>query len=335
MIDLTTQYLGLTLRSPLVCSSSPLCESVDNLQKMEAAGAGAVVLHSLFEEQLERESLDLHHNLEHGSEGYAESLSYFPEMESYNFGPEGYLDLIRRAKKKLDIPVIASLNGSSMGGWTGYAFDMEQAGADALELNVYWVPTSATMTGAEVEQRYIDLIGQVRSVVRIPVAIKLSPFFSAPAHFATQLDDAGASGLVLFNRFYQPDFDLEKLEVAPSLHLSNSSELLLRLHWVAILFGQIKADMAVTGGVHSHFDVLKVMMAGGKVAMMTSALLQRGISHLAKVRDDLATWMKEHDYESIRQMQGSMSLRNVADPAAFERANYMKVLRSYALRATP
>jgi dihydroorotate dehydrogenase (fumarate) len=332
MIDLSTRYLGLSLANPLVASSSPLCESVDNIRAMEDAGAAAVVLHSLFEEQLEVESTHLDRYLTHGGESYAEALDYFPDLTGYNLGPDGYLEHVRRAKEAVDIPIIGSLNGVSTGGWTDFAKQIEQAGADALELNVYYVPTDPLLTGVQVEQMYADLVRDVRASVTIPVAVKLGHAFTALANVARHLDLAGANGLVLFNRFYLPDFDLERLEVTPRLTLSSPYELLVRLHWVAILYSHVKADLAVTGGVHGSAQVLKAMMAGARVAMMTSALLQNGIAYLTRVRADVAEWMETHEYESIAQMQGSMSYRSVAEPAAFERANYMKVLSSYALR---
>jgi dihydroorotate dehydrogenase (fumarate) len=331
MIDLTTRYLGLALRNPLVCSSSPLCQDLDALRRMEQAGAAAVVLHSLFEEQIELESDDLDRCLSAGAESYPEATSYFPDMLDYNLGPEGYLEHIREAKNLLSIPVIASLNGRSRGGWIKYARLMEQAGADALELNVYELPTDPLRTGADVERELVALVADVCREVSIPVAVKLSPFYSAPANLARQLDAAGAKGLVLFNRFYQPDFDLEALEVVPSLWLSTADELRLRLHWVAIVHGHVGCDLAVTGGVHTAHDVLKVLMAGGAVAMMTSALLRHGVEHLAGVLDGVRDWMREHEYTSAAQMRGSMSFRAVANPAAFERANYLKVLRAHAL----
>jgi dihydroorotate dehydrogenase (fumarate) len=299
---------------------------------MEDAGAAAVVLHSLFEEQLTLESLDLDHELGHSSESFPEALSYFPEMTGYNLGPEGYLEHIRRAKAAVEIPIIASLNGVSTGGWIKYARLMQEAGADALELNIYYIPTAPELSGAQVEQRYVELVHDVVTSVSIPVAVKVGHAFSAFAHLARQLDQAGARGLVLFNRFYQPDFDLENLEVVSSLTLSRPYELLLRIHWAAILYGHIQADMAVTGGVHGALEVLKAMMAGARVAMMTSALLIHGIEHLENIRAELIDWMESHEYASIRQMQGSMSQRSVADPDAFERANYMQVLRLAALK---
>jgi dihydroorotate dehydrogenase (fumarate) len=335
MTDLSTQYLGLTLKNPLVVSASPLCQRIDNIRRMEDAGAGAVVLHSLFEEQLTLESRELDRFLSEGTESFAEALSYFPDVTNYKMGPEGYLQHIQQAKAAVKIPIIASLNGVSAGGWTKYAKNMEEAGADALELNIYYIATQTDMSSTEVEQMYIDLLSQVKATVRIPVAVKLGPYFTSVANFAQKLDEAQANALVIFNRFYQPDFDLENLEVVPNLILSKPYELLLRLHWVAILYGHIGADLAITGGVHTAHDVLKAMMAGAKVAMMTSVLLQEGIDHLKTIHADLLTWMVEHEYESIRQMQGSLSQQKVAEPAAFERANYMKVLSSYAVHTVP
>jgi dihydroorotate dehydrogenase (fumarate) len=335
VIDLSTRYLGLRLANPLVASASPLCESLDNIRRMEDAGAAAVVLHSLFEEQIDVESHHLDRHLSHGTESYAESVSYFPDLHDYNLGPDGYLEHVRRAKAAVDIPVIGSLNGVSTGGWTRFARKIEQAGADALEINIFYLPTDPALTGAEVEQMYVDLVRDVKRSVAIPVAVKLGHAFTATANVARRLDGAGADGLVLFNRFYLPDFDLETLDVVPTLTLSSPHELLVRLHWVAILHGHVGADLAVTGGVHGAEDVLKVMMAGARVAMTTSALLQHGIDHLARVRAGLLEWMEAHEYASIAQMQGSMSYRAVAEPAAFERANYMKVLSSYARRAEP
>ena len=329
MIDLSTTYLGLKLKNPIVPSSSPLMQKVDNIKRMEDAGAAAVVLHSLFEEQITQESEMLDRSLEQGTYTYAESLTYFPDLANYNLGPDGYLEHIRKAKAAVGIPVIASLNGASTGGWIKYAQKMEQAGADALELNTYYIAADPAQTAAQVDEMYLDLVRAVKASVRIPVAVKLSPYFSAFSNFAARLDDASADALVLFNRFYQPDFDLENLEVVPDLTLSTSSELRLRLRWVAMLYGRVKADLAITGGVHTAEDVLKSMMAGARIAMMTSALLHDGIDHLRGVLADLTQWMEEHEYVSITQMQGSMSQKAVAQPAAFERANYMKVLRSY------
>jgi len=332
MADLTTTYLGMQLKNPLVASASPLSEDLGNVRRMEDAGAAAVVFHSLFEEQINLESHELDRFLGAGTESFPESLTYLPELNWYNRGPDGYLEHLYRVKRAVQLPVIASLNGASSGGWTKYARKMEQAGADALELNIYFVAANPEMTSAEVERTYCELVRDVTSSVKIPVAVKISPYFTAMANMAGHLERAGAKALVLFNRFYQPDFDLEKLEVEPRLTLSNPYELLLRLHWVAILYDHVDADLAVTGGVHSAEDILKTMMAGARVAMMTSALLKHGIEHIGLVLADLGRWMDEHEYESIRQMQGSMSMSSVANPSAFERANYMRVLSDYAWR---
>jgi dihydroorotate dehydrogenase (fumarate) len=332
MIDLTTSYMGLTLKNPLVVSASPLGQSLSAMVRAEEAGAAAIVLHSLFEEQIHLEGEDLDRVLNGSAESYPEALTYFPDMADYNLGPEGYLEHIREAKMVLGVPLIASLNGASLGGWVRFAKEIEEAGADALELNIYFLPTDPDVTGAAVDNRYIEIVRAVRASVGLPLAVKIGPYFSAPAAFARRLAEAGADALVLFNRFYQPDFDLTALEIRPNLRLSTPDELLLRLHWIAILHGQISADLAVTGGVHTGSDVLKAMMAGARVAMTTSALLQHGVSWLATILAELTTWMEENEYSSIRQMQGSMSMRSVGDPAAFERANYMKVLRSYSLR---
>jgi dihydroorotate dehydrogenase (fumarate) len=331
MIDLSSTYLGMKLKNPLVVSSSPLQKNLGNVRQMEDAGAAAIVMHSLFEEQIELESCELNRQLEHGTESYAESLHYLPDMESYNLGPEGYLEHLAQAKRSVSVPVIGSLNGVSKGGWTRYARMMEEAGANAIELNTYYLATDPDVTGAEVEQRYCDLVEEVRASVHIPLAIKLSPTFSSMSNMARRFDRAGANALVLFNRFYQPDFDLEALDVVQRLELSHSYELLPRLSWVAILFGHINADLAVTGGVHTGTDVVKCMMAGARVAMMTSALLQNGIAHITKVLSDMKFWLEDHEYESVRQMQGSMARRSVADPSAFERSNYMQVLSSFLL----
>jgi dihydroorotate dehydrogenase (fumarate) len=330
--DLSTTYLGLRLRNPLVVSASPLSEDLVTIVEMEEAGAAAVVLPSLFEEQLLLEGENLSHHLSAGTESFPEALNYLPEMADYNLGPDGYLELIREAKAAVKIPVIASLNGVTPGGWLRFAREMEEAGADAIELNTYYLPTSPRRTGAEVEQGYVDLVGRVKAGVRIPVAVKIAPYFSALANVARRLDGAGARGLVLFNRFYQADFDLEELAVKPSLALSTPEELRLRLHWAAILFGHVGCDLAITGGVHSPGDVLKCMMAGARVAMMTSALLKHGVGHLARVLGGVRGWMEEHGYHSVTQMQGSMSLRSVPDPQALERTNYLKVLSSYTPR---
>jgi dihydroorotate dehydrogenase (fumarate) len=335
MIDLTTTYHGLNLKNPLVVSACPLSEDMGNLRRMEDSGAAAIVMPSLFEEQINVESAELDLFLQQGTESFAESLTYFPDMTGYNLGPDGYCEHVRRAKAALGIPVIGSLNGSSMGGWIQYAKQIQDAGADALELNIYYIPTSVDLTGDEVEKLYCNLVSKVKASVHIPVAVKIGAYFSSLPNMAKSLEQAGADALVLFNRFYQPDFDLDNLEVVPNLLLSSSHELLLRLTWVAILFGHIKPDIAITGGVHSAADVLKAMMAGSRVVGLTSALLRNGIGHLATLRKDLLAWMEEHEYESIRQMQGSMSQRAVADPAAFQRANYVRVLSSYSLKRVP
>ncbi|MGB2901771.1 MAG: dihydroorotate dehydrogenase-like protein [Candidatus Acidiferrum sp.] len=332
MIDLTTQYMSLALKNPLVASASPLTESVDNLRRLEDSGIAAVVLPSLFEEQLTLESVLIDQDLSRGAEEFAEAITYLPNLESYNTGPEGYLELIHRAKQAVAIPVIASLNGTTPGGWVRYAREMQQAGADALELNLYALEIDSSKSSDDVEDRYCELVHQVKVSLKIPVAVKLSPFFSSMAHMAKRLDDAGADALVLFNRFYQADFDIENLEAAPHLVLSDPCELPLRLHWVAILYGSVRPSLAITGGVHRAEDVVKCMMAGAEVAMMTSALLQNGVRYPHRILDDLVRWMTEHEYESIQQMRGSMSYRSVPNPGAFERSNYMKMLSSYTLR---
>ncbi len=329
MPDLTTTYLGLTLKNPLVPSSSPLMQKLDHIKRMEEAGAAAVVLHSLFEEQIIRETEDLDRYLSVDAESVSEVRSYFPDLQRYNVGPDHYVDYIRKVKSAVSIPVIGSLNGMSNGGWVRYAKLIQDAGADALELNMYYVAANPAQDSAAVEKMYLDLVRAVKSSITIPVAVKLSPEYSAFANFAQSLGQIGANGLVLFNRFYQPDFDLENLEVVPDLVLSTPTELLMRLRWAAILYGRVKADLAITGGVHTATDVLKSMMAGASVAMMTSALLERGVEHLRAVLLDLNRWMEMHEYASIAQMRGSMSQRAVAQPAAFERANYMKMLQSY------
>jgi len=332
MTDLSTTYLGLHLKNPIVVSASPLQRELDAVRAMEDAGASAVVMHSLFEEQIDIESEELNRWLEYGSESFAESLHFLPDLENYNHGPEAYLEHLAKVKKAVRIPIIASLNGSSMGGWTRYAKMMEEAGADAIELNTYHIAANPELPGSEVEQMYYEVVRQVKAAVRVPLAVKLGHFFSSIPHMLHRLDSAGADALVLFNRFYQPDIDLEQLEVVPRLELSHSYELLLRLNWVAIVYGHVRADLAITGGVHTAEDVLKSMMVGARVAMMTSALLEKGVGHIRHVLHDLNRWMEDHEYESIRQMQGSMARKSVSDPAAFERANYMKVLSSYALR---
>jgi dihydroorotate dehydrogenase (fumarate) len=328
-VDLTTQYLGLTLKNPLVPSASPLTKNLDSIRQLEDAGAAAVVLHSLFEEQITKESNELDHYLEYYTNSFAESQTFFPNQKSYNVGPDEYLEHIRKVKAAVKIPVIGSLNGVTTGGWIKYAKKIESAGADAIELNTYYLPTNPSMPSAKVESMVLDVLKTVNKVVDIPVSVKLSPFFSATAHMAQSLAKAGAQGLVLFNRFYQPDLDLVNLEVTPSLHLSTSNELLLPLRWVAILYGRVATDFAITSGVHTYEDVLKGLMAGAKVTMMASELLKNGAGRLQTIQAEMVRWMEEHEYESVTQMQGSMSQKNVADPAAFERANYIKVLQSW------
>lgn len=330
MTNLSTKYLGLNLKNPLVASSSPICKLIGNIRQLEDCGASAVVLHSLFEEQINIESNELDRFLWASADVSAEALNYYPDFQSFEIGPDAYLEHIRKAKEAVKIPIIASLNGVSKGGWLRFAKDMEQAGADALELNIYFMPTDPNQASGDVEKMYTDLVSAVKQNVKIPVAVKIGPYFSAMANMAVRLEKAGADGLVLFNRFYQPDFDLENLEVVPHLVLSRSNELKLRLHWTAILFDKLRADLAITGGVHVVEDVVKSMMAGAKVAMMTSVLLEHGIDYLKMLNTQLAAWLEKHEYESIEQMQGSMSQKNVSHPAAFERANYMKVLNSYS-----
>lgn len=328
-MDLSTQYLGLKLKHPLVPSASPLSKSLDRIRQLEDADAAAVVMYSLFEEQITQESHQLDHYLAMGTEAFSEALSYFPDFEHYNIGPEQYLDLIRQAKDAVDIPIIGSLNGVSTGGWIKYAKMIEEAGADALELNIYYIPADPAMTGAAVEEMYVNVVRDVKKGIDIPLAVKLSPYFSAMANMAYRLSVAGADALVLFNRFYQPDFDLEKLEVIPDLQLSHSAELRLPLRWIAMLYGRVSIDFALTTGVHSHLDVLKGLMAGAKVTMLASELLDNGVQRLPEILAALETWLEEHDYESVQQLQGSMSQQHVAEPSAFERANYMKVLASW------
>jgi dihydroorotate dehydrogenase (fumarate) len=330
MVDLSTQYLGLHLRNPIVASASPLSQRVETVRRLEEAGVAAVVMYSLFEEQIIQASLEMDHFLSHGADSFAESLSYLPDTGRYSVGPERYLEQVAKLKQAVTIPVIGSLNGVSPGGWVKYARMIEEAGADALELNLYFLPIDMNLTSAELEQNYVDLVAAVRAELKIPLAVKLSPFFTSLPNLAWRLMEAGADSLVLFNRYYQPDFDLEQLAVVPSLRLSTSDELRLPLRTVALLYGRIPTDFAITSGVHTAHDVLKAMMAGAKVACMASALLHGDYqAHLRTVLADIVSWMEEHEYESIVQMQGSMSQRAVAEPAAFERANYMKVLSSF------
>lgn len=330
-MDLTTNYLGLKLRSPLVISASPLSEDVDNIRHMEDAGASAVVLYSLFEEQLRQDRLELNQNLQQGTESFAESLTYFPDAGEYHLGPEEYLKHIAAAKKATHIPIIASLNGSSVGGWTDYARQIQQAGADALELNIYYIPTDMDLGGDVVEDNYINILKAVKANVSIPVAVKLSPFFSNFANMAKRLDQAGANGLVLFNRFYQPDIDLESLEVKPNILLSTPMAARLPLRWIALLYGRVQASLAATSGIHRGSDALKMLLAGADATMLCSTLLRHGIPQIALIERDLKAWLEEHEYESVQQLKGSLSQKNCAEPAAFERAQYMKALTGYTI----
>jgi dihydroorotate dehydrogenase (fumarate) len=328
-MDLKTKYMGLELKSPIVPSSSPLTMNMDNVKAMEDAGAGAIVCHSLFEEQLTHESGELDHYLTYGTDSYAEATSYFPEQEFFQTGPEEYLEIIADMKKTVDIPVIGSLNGVSAGGWVKYAKNIQEAGADALELNIYYIPTNPDIPGSEIENMYTDTLAAVKEHVSVPVAIKLSPFFTSMSNVARKLDTAGADALVMFNRFYQPDFDLDNLEVVPNLVLSTSFEMRLPLRWIAILYSHVKASLALTRGVHSHEDVIKGIMAGADITMVCSELLVNGIGRIEEMLDGMKKWMEEKEYASVEMMKGSMSQKSVAEPAAFERANYTKVLHSY------
>ncbi|HTW57175.1 MAG TPA: dihydroorotate dehydrogenase-like protein [Terriglobales bacterium] len=327
MVDLSTTYLGMKLHSPLVVSASPLSRDIDGIRRLEDAGASAVVLYSLFEEQLRQEEADLDYHLSHGTESFAESLTYFPRPAEFHTGPEGYLNHILKAKAATKIPIIASLNGSTLGAWTEFARRIEQAGADAIECNIYFIPTDPNLQSTDVERNYTSILRAVKNSVHIPVAVKLSPFFSNLANMAKQLDDAGADALVLFNRFYQPDIDLEELEIRPNVLLSTPQALRLPLTWIGILFGRIKAALAATSGVHSAEDVVKLLMVGANVTMMCSALMRNGVNHLRHVERELRDWMEEREYESVAQMRGSMSQIKCPDPAAFERAQYMHAVK--------
>ncbi len=325
-MNLSTTYLGLQLRTPLVPSASPLSESLDNIKLMEDAGASAIVLHSLFEEQIRLRERELHRHLAAGTESYAEALTYFPAPTQFTLGPEEYLQHIARAKESVDIPIIASLNGTTFGGWTTYSRQIEQAGADALELNIYSVPTDPDLSTDDIETNYETIVTSVKGQIKIPVALKLSPFFTNFSHFARKLDHLGVGALVLFNRFYQPDIELETLEVVPNLRLSTPSAMRLPLRWIAILHGRIGANLAATGGIHRGQDALKMLMVGADVTMLCSALLSRGIDHLSAVEREMREWMDEHEYESVEQLKGSMSQQDCRDPAAFERAQYVSAI---------
>ena len=329
MIDLSTQYLGLTLDTPLVASASPLSQELHGIRRLEDAGASAIVLYSLFEEQLRQEATELEYHLAAGTESFAESLTYLPARGEFRTGPEGYLDHIRKAVEATHVPIIASLNGATLGGWTKYAKEIEQAGAAAIECNIYSIPADIDVPGVEIEQAYVDILRAVKSVVNIPVAVKLSPFFSNMANMAQRLERAGADGLVLFNRFYQPDIDLEELEIRPNVLLSTPQALRLPMTWIGILYGRTRLSLAATSGVHGADDVVKVLLVGANVTQMCSALLRKGVSHLRQVRLDLINWLEAHEYESVSQMRGSMSQLRCADPSAFERAQYMRAVKGF------
>jgi dihydroorotate dehydrogenase (fumarate) len=327
MIDLSTNYVGLKLRTPLVPSASPLSQEIDSIRRLEDSGASAIVLGSLFEEQLRQESVELDYRLNEHSESFAEALSYLPQPSEFRLGPEGYLDHIRKAKQAVRIPIIASLNGATVGGWTAYAKEIEQAGADAIECNIYAIPSNPDIAAAEIERDYIQIVKAVKSVVTIPVAVKLSPFFTNMANMARRFDEAGANALVLFNRFYQPDINLDELEIQPNVLLSTPQALRLPLTWIGILYGRVRANLAATSGVHGPEDVIKLLMVGADVTMMCSTLLRNGISHLQYIEEGIVRWMEQHEYESVQQMKGSMSQLRCPDPSAFERAQYMKAVK--------
>lgn len=328
-MDLSTKYMGLSLKSPLVASASPLSKQISNIKKLEDAGASAVVMYSLFEEQIIHEQEELEYYLTRGSESFAEALTYFPPIDAYNLGPNEYLEHIREAKEAVDIPIIGSLNGISNTGWSDYAKRIEEAGADAIELNIYYIPTDLSLSGVDIENLYLENLKRVKDAVNIPVAMKLSPYFSSMANMAKRLDETGADGLVLFNRFYQPDINLDSLEVEPGVILSTSNDLRLPLRWVAILYGKIKASLAATTGIHGAADALKIIMAGADVTMLCATLLKNGIGKVSEIKKDMAEWMEKRGYESIKQIKGMMSHKSIANPAAFERANYMKALNEY------
>jgi dihydroorotate dehydrogenase (fumarate) len=331
-MDFSTTYLTKKLSSPLVVSANPLSERIDNIKRMEDAGAGAVVLYSLFEEQIRQEELALNHHLTHGTESFAESLSYFPEMLEYRTTSDAYLEHIRKCKEAVNIPIIASLNGTTPRGWTSFAQKIEQAGADALELNLYSLPADPTWAAEDVEANYLATVTRVKTSVKIPLAVKLSPFFSNLSNFAKYLDGVGVGGMVLFNRFYQPDIDLDSLGVYPHLVLSTAHDLRLPLRWIAMLYGRVKADLAATSGIHSGTEAIKAHMAGASVCMMASALLSHGIDHIRVVERQMREWMEENEYESITQMKGSISQLHCENPAEFERTQYMQALTSYLPR---
>ncbi len=328
-MDLSTTYLGLKLPHPLMPGASPLVDEIDTVKKLEDAGAAAIVMHSLFEEQITREQVAHFVHTESHGQSFAEALTYFPSPEAFHLGPEEYLDHLRKVKQAVSVPVIGSLNGYTMGGWLEYAKQIEQAGADALELNVFVLGSNPAESGAQLELRTVQMVQAVRKAVRIPVAVKLSPFYTSLAHFASKLDEAGAAGLVLFNRFYQPDIDVEELQVRRQVHLSSSAELPMRLTWLAMLSPKVKASLAASGGVHTVLDIVQSIMAGAHAVQLVSALLKRGPSYLATLRQELAQWLEEHEYHSLQQAQGSMNLEACPDPIVYSRANYMLVLQSW------
>lgn len=326
---LKTTYMGLELKNPLVPSASPLSREIDTVKQLEDAGAPAIIMYSLFEEQIHHDANELDHFLSHGTDSFAEALSYFPEPEDFRRGPDEYLEHIQKLKAAVDIPIIASLNGISIGGWIEYAHKMETAGADGLELNVYYLPTDFSRTVESVENLYVEILKAVKGKVQIPVSMKLSPFFSSLPAFAKRLVDNGVDALALFNRFYQPDINLDNLEIEPSVNLSSSAEMRLPLRWIAVLSAALKVSFGATTGVHTAEDALKLLLVGADVTMMTSALLKHGPGHITSMLDDMVAWMDENEYESVQQLKGSMNYRNIADPEALMRANYMKVLNAY------
>jgi dihydroorotate dehydrogenase (fumarate) len=328
-MNLATRYLGFKLRTPLVPSASPLSEKIDNIKRMEDAGASAIVFHSLFEEQVRRDHHELQYYLDQGTESYAESLSYFPDRAEFKVGPEAYLEHIAQAKAAVDIPVIGSLNGTTFGGWMTYARQIEQAGADALELNIYSIPSDPEVSAADIETGYLTILRSIKAQLKIPVAVKLSPFFTNFAQFARRADRNGANALVLFNRFYQPDIELETLEISPNVLLSTPMAMRLPMRWIAMLYGRVGANLAATSGIHRATDALKMLMAGADVTMLCSVLLRRGIEHIRVIEREMREWMEEHEYESVEQLKGSMSQKNCPDPSAFERAQYMRALATY------
>jgi len=330
-MDLSTTYLGLPLKNPVMPGASPMVDKLDTVRRLEDAGAAAIVMHSLFEEQITAQQLAEFAHTEFSADSSSEAGSYFPRMEDYALGPDRYLEQISKIKEMTDIPVIGSLNGTSLGGWTDHAKLIQQAGADALELNVYYVATDPNETGMEVQMRSFNILEEVRKSVTIPIAVKLSPYYSSPGNFAKSLDSRGAAGLVMFNRFYQPDINIEELEATHKLDLSNSTELRQRLRWIAIVHGHIKADIALSGGVHSHEDIIKGIMVGAKTVQIVSALLKHGPDYLKEVLTKFERWMEEHEYESVDQMRGSMSLGHCPDPSVYERANYLKILQLWKL----